>query len=119
MKHAAVHASAHGKPGLCPLGIMEITQGFEDELRDANLRTFLEEVLPMFVIVGFGLQEACLSGEIYAKLEGKRQRIGVADTSIAATAILQGLTVVTSNRKHFQRVIDLGYALTLENWREA
>lgn len=118
IKHAAVHTMAHGKPCLSPLGIMEITQGFEEGLKEAKLKTFLEDILPMFEVVGFGVTEACLAGEIYATLEGKRQRIGVADTGIAATAILQGLTVVTSNRRHFQRIIDLGYALPLLNWRE-
>ncbi len=119
IKRAATHRATHGKPGISPLGIMEITLGFEENLKEANLRTFLDDILPMFEVVGFGVPEACLAGEIYAKLEGNRQRIGVADTGIAATAIVHGLTVVTSNVKHFQRVASLGYRLNLENWRDA
>ena len=97
---------------------MEIASGFEEELRPAQLQNFLVNVVPMFETIGFGVAEACLAGEIYAKLEDKRQRIGVADTGIAAIAILNRLTVVTSNVKHFQRIADLGYSLQLENWRE-
>lgn len=67
----------HGKLCLSPLGVMEITLGFEQEQREFQLRTFLEHVLPMFELVGFGVPEACLAGEIYTKLEVRRQRIGV------------------------------------------
>jgi len=98
---------------------MEIVAGFKEELLAEQLRHFLEDVVPMFEVIGFGVPEACLAGEIYAKLENSRQRIGVADTGIAATASLQGLTVVTSNLKHFERIIALGYPLQLENWRNA
>lgn len=73
----------------------------------------------MFEIVGFDLESACLAGEIYNKLEASRQRIGLADTGIAAIALRQNLIVVTSNLRHFQRIVDLGYPLQLENWREA
>jgi predicted nucleic acid-binding protein len=36
---------------------------------------------------------------------------------IAATAIEHGLELVTGNTTHFQRVQQLGYPLTLVNWR--
>jgi predicted nucleic acid-binding protein len=58
-----------------------------------------------------------LAGEIYSKLESARLRIGVIDTAVAAIALARGLTLVTSNDKHFQRIVSLGYNLTLENWR--
>jgi tRNA(fMet)-specific endonuclease VapC len=59
-----------------------------------------------------------LTGEIYDRLEENRQRIGVADTAIAATGIQQKLVVVTSNTKHYQRIVDLGFPLRLESWRD-
>ena len=116
LRHLAADSAKHGRPGLILLSVMEISAGFEEELQTT---TFVENVLPMFELVEFGLAEACLAGEIFRKLEANRQRIGVADTGIAATAIQQGLTVVTSNLKHFQRIIDLGFPLILENWRDA
>ena len=36
---------------------------------------------------------------------------------IAAIAIGHGLELVTGNTAHFQRVQQLGYSLTLVNWR--
>ena len=49
---------------------------------------------------------------------GPRPRsIGRADPMIAATAIIQGLELVTGNTAHYQRIQQLGYPLTLANWR--
>jgi tRNA(fMet)-specific endonuclease VapC len=42
----------------------------------------------------------------------------VIDPLIAATAVFHGLTLVTGNLKHFERVQKLGYALELDNWRD-
>jgi tRNA(fMet)-specific endonuclease VapC len=37
--------------------------------------------------------------------------------NIAAIALEHGLELVTGNTAHFQRVQQLGYPLTLANWR--
>jgi tRNA(fMet)-specific endonuclease VapC len=36
---------------------------------------------------------------------------------IAAVALRHGLDLVTGNTSHYQRIQQLGYALTLVNWR--
>jgi len=36
---------------------------------------------------------------------------------IAGIAIHQRLTLVTGNTKHFERIVDLGFPLPLEDWR--
>jgi predicted nucleic acid-binding protein len=36
---------------------------------------------------------------------------------IAGIAIRFGLTLVTGNTEHFERIRSLGYSLALENWR--
>ena len=94
---------------------MEIVHGLRPP---ATLEIFRQEVLPAFEVVGFDEEEACFAGEIYKKLELRRQRIGIPDTQLAAVAISRGLTLVTSDGRHFQRVIELGYPMALENWRE-
>jgi tRNA(fMet)-specific endonuclease VapC len=43
--------------------------------------------------------------------------IGVPDTIIAATAINNGLPLVTGNTADYQRIQQLGYPLTLVNRR--
>jgi len=37
---------------------------------------------------------------------------------IAACAINRGMTLVTGNPKHYRFVIDAGFSLDLENWKE-
>jgi len=46
------------------------------------------------------------------------QQIGHLDPFIAATAIANDRPLVTNNTKHYQRIVDLGFPLELENWRE-
>ena len=58
-----------------------------------------------------------LPGRIAGELERIGQPIGVADPMIAATALTLGLDLVTANVAHFQRIQQLGYRLTLANWR--
>ena len=45
------------------------------------------------------------------------QAIGMADPMIAAIAMTYGLELVTGNTGHYQRITQLGYPLTLVNWR--
>jgi len=63
------------------------------------------------------LSSAESAGRIYADLNRTGQPIGRADPMIAAIAIQQGLTLVTGNLSHYQRIKDLGYELKLDNWR--
>jgi len=42
----------------------------------------------------------------------------LADPMIAAIALHHGLELVTGNTVHFQRIQQLGYPLTLVNWRQ-
>ncbi len=51
-------------------------------------------------------------GEIKARLERAGQRLADADLFIAAIALAQGATVVTGNRRHYDRVPDL----LIEDW---
>jgi tRNA(fMet)-specific endonuclease VapC len=49
---------------------------------------------------------------LLAALEAKGKPIGIEDVWIAATALEHGLTVVTRNLKHFQRIP----GLRTESW---
>ena len=51
-------------------------------------------------------------GEIAAQLQQVGRPIGVMDTLIAAHAIVTGLTLVTHNTRHFERIPEL----KLEDW---
>ncbi len=47
------------------------------------------------------------ASDIYADLHRRGQIIGDADILIAATAIVNNLTIVTNNENHFSRILDL------------
>ena len=65
----------------------------------------------------FPFATAELAGRIAGELERIGRPIGLADPMIAAIALTQGLELVTGNTAHFLRVQQLGYPLTLANWR--
>ncbi len=60
---------------------------------------------------------AGLAGRIAGDLDRAGQTIGMADPLIAAIALEHNLELVTGNAAHFQRIVRLGYPLTLVNWR--
>ena len=55
---------------------------------------------------------------VYGDLERLGKTIGGADPMIAAIAIHNGLTLVSGNVIHYQRIQELGYPLVVDNWRE-
>ncbi|MFH1496592.1 MAG: type II toxin-antitoxin system VapC family toxin [Verrucomicrobiota bacterium] len=79
---------------------IEFLAGFASDLAAApHLRYFT--VLPMSEPV---LKEAV---RVMRDLRGSGKGIGVADSIIAATALLYDLPLVTDNTRHFKRVADL------------
>lgn len=74
-----------------------------------RLRELLESAV---VIVPFDRRAAELYGELRALLERQGRRLDEPDLRIAAIARSRGLTLVTGNVRHFERVPEL----TVENW---
>ena len=58
------------------------------------------------------------AAQIWAKLKKMNRNIGDADLLIASQCIINGYTLVTENRKHFDPVVGLNIGLTIENWAE-
>jgi tRNA(fMet)-specific endonuclease VapC len=60
------------------------------------------------------IDDACATraASIYATLRAKGQIIPDADILIASTALEQGLSLATGNRRHFERID----GLSLEDW---
>lgn len=58
------------------------------------------------------LATARLFGEVKARLASAGQIVADADLLIAAVALSRGATLVTGNRKHYERIP----GLVLENW---
>jgi tRNA(fMet)-specific endonuclease VapC len=63
-------------------------------------------------------QDYRLAAEIRAALHIGGTPIGTADPVIAACGIRRNLTLVTGNTRHYQYVIDAGFTMKLDNWRE-
>ena len=72
-------------------------------------------LLPNLPVLPFDAAAARHYGEVRAELERQGTPLGEADLRIGAIALSRGLTVVTGNVRHFQRIPDL----SVENWLEA
>ncbi len=115
--NAKTYRRSFGHYTFSTVTVMEIVSGFQKTQAAARLNAFLA-TLPHMEILPFDQPAAELAGRIGGDLERIGQPIGVADTMIAAIAIENGLDLVTGNTADFQRVQQLGYPLTLVNWRQ-
>lgn len=70
------------------------------------------ELLSRITVLDLSEKVAVLAGDLLALLERRGEPIGLPDVLIAATAMANGLTVVTANTRHFRRVPNL----KVENW---
>ena len=80
----------------------------------ALLERMENALLPNLAVLPFDAPSARHYGEIRAELERSGTPIGDADLRIAAIALARGLTVVTGNVRHFERVP----GVSVENWLE-
>ena len=95
---------------------MEIVQGFQKNQSTRRLQAFLA-LLAAQEVIDFDQDDGELAGRIAGEFGRVGRPIGTADSMIAATALRQQLELVTGNTAHFQRVQQIGYPLTLSNWR--
>jgi tRNA(fMet)-specific endonuclease VapC len=114
--NARTYRKAFGFYSFSTVTVLEIVRGYQKAQQPQRLHAFMasitaEEVFPLDIAA------AELAGRITGDLERTGQPIGRADPIIAAIAIDQGLELVTGNTAHFQRIQQLGYPLTLVNWR--
>ncbi len=114
--NAATYRQTHGILTLSVITMLEIVKGCQQAQATGRMRRFLNAVAQEEVL---SLESAAaeLAGRIAGDLDRTGQTIGIADPIIAAIAIDQGLELVTGNTAHYQRIQQLGYPLTLVNWR--
>ena len=113
---ATAYRSVFGRYTLSVIAVMEIVKGFHKLHREDRIERFLGG-LRSAELLTLDSQSAELAGRIYADLERTGQPIGRADPMVAAIALRHGLTLITGNLSHFQRIQTLGYDLALDNWR--
>jgi tRNA(fMet)-specific endonuclease VapC len=115
--HATAYRQAHGRLTLSVITVMEMVKGFQQVQRPQKIAAVLTHI-GSEDILEFGQPAAELAGRIWGDLERTGQSIGLADPMIAAIALTHGLELVTGNTAHYQRIQQLGYPLTLVNWRQ-
>ncbi|QEH39177.1 tRNA(fMet)-specific endonuclease VapC [Aquisphaera giovannonii] len=114
--HAGAYRSVFGHFTISVITVMEMAKGFQKAGRPEKIAA-LATLLATEEIVDFDRAAADQAGRIWGDLERTGQPIGLADPMIAAVALRHGLELVTGNTAHYQRVQQLGYPLTLANWR--
>jgi predicted nucleic acid-binding protein len=115
-RNAAAYRTTFGRYTLSVISIMEVVRGFQKKQSTRRLQRFLIAIASE-EILAFDQPSAELAGRIAGDLDRVGQPIGLADPMIAAVALHHGLELVTGNTAHYQRIQQLGYPLTLDNWR--
>ena len=114
--NGATYRAAFDRYTISVITVMEIVRGFQKKQSPRRLQTFLTNVASEEVLA-FDQAAAELAGRIQGELERVGQPIGRADPIIAATALQNGLELVTGNTAHYQRIQQIGHPLVLANWR--
>lgn len=115
-RNAVVYRQARGILTVSTITVMEIVRGLEKSQSQRKLQSFLAAIALEEVLV-FDQVASELAGRIAGVLERSGRPIGMADPMIAAIALTHGLDLATGNTAHYQRIQQLGYSLTLANWR--
>jgi tRNA(fMet)-specific endonuclease VapC len=115
-RNATAYRQVQGVLTLSAVTVMEVIRGFQKNQSYRKLQDFLSAVA-VEEVLDFDRPAAELAGRIAGELERVGRPIGLADPMIAAIALTHGLELVTGNTAHFQRIQQIGYPLTLANWR--
>jgi predicted nucleic acid-binding protein len=115
--NASAYRQSHRVLTVSVITIMEMVKGFQQAQRPQKITDLLSYVVAEDVL-HFGQPAAELAGRIWGDLDRTGQPIGFADPMIAAIALTHGLELATGNTSHYQRIQQLGYPLTLVNWRQ-
>jgi predicted nucleic acid-binding protein len=98
---------------ITPITVMELRAGARRRPdADAFWQRLEAEILSRVRVVGLNARAGVLAGDLLADLERRGQPIGLADVLIAAIVLSHDATLVTRNRRHFDRV----EGLRVEGW---
>ena len=117
LRNMLAFRSKGGVPYLCMISVIEILRGLRGNLAPEKAISFESEVGIDFNLITLDATTSFLAAKIISSLDSTRLSIGLADSIIAATALQNDLTLITSNLEHFLRVVDAGYDLKLVSWR--
>jgi tRNA(fMet)-specific endonuclease VapC len=98
-----IRAHRPSELGLSAITLAELRFG-ADRRGSRRLHRLIDAFVGDIAVVPFDEEAAGRFGKVATALVSKGTPIGVLDTMIAAHALQLGLTLVTHNLKHFQRV---------------
>lgn len=93
--------------GISVVTVAELLHGVEradSETRRLKRLAFVEKVIEQFPVYPFDISAARIYARIWASLVQKGFTVGSHDLIIAATAIALDFTVITSNRRDFEKI---------------
>jgi tRNA(fMet)-specific endonuclease VapC len=96
---------------------MEVIQGYQNVGGSSRIQAFRNAIASEQIIL-FNQTAADLAGQIAGDLDRVGRPIGRCDPMIAAIGLTHSLELATGNTVHYQRIQQLGYPLTLVNWRQ-
>jgi len=98
--------------------VAELIDGFRRQQRDDRIAALMAEIeAGKHEVIALDVRAAEVAGLLFGDLHRTGQPIGRDDPFIAATALVEGLPLITGNTEHYARIQALGYPLRLENWR--
>jgi len=93
--------------------VSELFHGLErasTEKQKSDRTQFLDTVLSNFRVLSIDTETAKIHAKIWADLVARNAMIGIHDSWIAATCILHAHSLITLNRKDFERIHGLNLA---------
>jgi tRNA(fMet)-specific endonuclease VapC len=115
-RNATAYRQVHRFLTLSVISVMEVIQGYQRVGASSRVQVFRTAIASEEVLL-FDQAAADLAGQIAGDLDRVGRPIGRCDPMVAAIAIIHALELVTGNTTHYQRIQQLGYSLTLVNWR--
>lgn len=93
--------------GISVVTVAELLHGVEradSETRKVRRQAFVEKVIEMIPVFPFDMGAARIYARIWASLVQRGFTVGAHDLIIAATAISLDYTVITANRRDFEKI---------------
>lgn len=90
----------------------ELFYGAAKSIAPGPNRALAESFLSTLPVFGLDATSTQIFGEAKALLEKRGRRLADADLQIAAISLTLGATIVTGNRRHYERIP----GVALENW---
>jgi tRNA(fMet)-specific endonuclease VapC len=111
LARARAYLAEHGSLALSIITRYEILRGLKAKNATSQVQAF-DRLCGSCRIVSLTDEVVVRAAEIYAELKQRGEPIGDADILIGASALTQGLAVVTNNEDHFRRIP----GLHVQNW---